>query len=129
MNESKAMESVDRNQPEPITPDLAKRMDQLYDHSEAVKMVSLQAFMALGRQDDGANEAAVTKLSQMALKAIEIQLRILAESGKQGKDQKPALPQEVWDALLDTPSVGSLLRQPRVHDKLVDQLRRLAEGG
>ena len=71
MNESKAMESVDRNQPEPVTPNLAKRMDQLYDQSEAVKMVSLKAFMDLGRQDEGASEAAVTKLSQMVLKAIE----------------------------------------------------------
>jgi|GEM_PF-5152117 len=103
---------------------LLHKLEELYSQSEAVKMVNLQNF--LDAQKNAEKDVSL-KLSQMALKAMELQLRILSETSRHDDTSQHVMPREVWDTLLELPGVGPLLRRQKVQDELVRRLREKAQ--
>ncbi len=105
---------------------LVRKLDALYSQSEAIKMVSMQYFLEAEKSRGMENDGAAMKLSQMALKAIELQLRIVSESKRHDRTENPPLPEDVWETMLELPGVGPLLRRDRIKDELVKRLKEKA---
>ena len=57
---------------------LKEKMDQLYSETQAIKMTNLGAFLKASTSESAA-PGELLKLSQVAMKAIELQLKILAD--------------------------------------------------
>jgi len=105
------------------------KLERLYDQSEAVKMLGLQRFLGSGLDSGDAGVSDLLKLSQLVLKAIELQLRILAEFSKSGLKsggEFPAELSELWEAMLEVPALGALLRRDKVRAELVKRLKSRA---
>ncbi|MFO8058664.1 MAG: hypothetical protein R6V10_15365 [bacterium] len=105
---------------------LPDKLAALYSQSEAIKMVSLQYFLQSEKTSGMEKDGIAMKLSQMALKAIELQLRILAETARHDKPAEAPVPSQVWEVMQDLPGVGPLLRRDKIKDELVKRLKEKA---
>jgi hypothetical protein len=105
------------------------RLEKLFNEADLVKVLSLRR---LAKEVDVPEAEGVDnqKEKQMVLKSIEIQLRILAELRRRDADVEiePSL-DEIWEALLQVPETGALLRRDAVRARILAVLReRLREG-
>lgn len=107
------------------------KLERLYEQSEAVKMIGLQKFLGAGRESGDEGGAELLKLSQLVLKAIELQLRIINEFSKSGLKAGGEFPSELselWEAMLEVPALGALLRRAKVREDLVKRLKARERG-
>jgi len=105
------------------------RLEKLFNEADLVKVISLRR-LAEELHVPEAGGADNQKEAQMVLKSIEIQLRILAELRRRDADGEiePSL-EEIWEALLQVPETGALLRRDSVRARILTVLReRLREG-
>jgi hypothetical protein len=105
------------------------RLEKLFKEADLVKMLSLRP-LAKEVNVPEAEGADNQKEKQMVLKSIEIQLHILAELHRRnpGGEIEPSL-DEIWEALLQVPEIGALLRRDSVRARILTVLReRLREG-
>ena len=107
---------------------LGERMSRLYDEANAVKMLNFRRILQAQAAGDPKSRAEALQSSQMALKAIKLQLNILAEEvrrnpGKSGPVQLAAM----WEAMLGVPALKSLVSRGAVRDQVMEQLGELME--
>ncbi len=103
---------------------LLQNFQDLYTQSETVKMVNLQKLLEAKKTPD---KDVARNSSQMVLKSIELQLRILSESYRHDNTGQDLVPREIWDSLLELPGVGPLLRRKKIKEELVIRLREKAK--
>ena len=102
-----------------------KSLNELYAQAQAVKIWNFNRLLKAEKRPEAGAEGELIRLSQMVLKAIELQLRIAGESlGEGGTEAVPLAAAEVWEILLADPEVGALFRRDRVQKRLLAELKR-----
>jgi uncharacterized protein with HEPN domain len=107
-----------------ISPESSERFERLYSEAQAVKMLNLKSIIQEKAAPGPDAISEDLKHSQMALKAIEIQLRILGEKLKNEKSE--ALPKEfreIWDVLTQVPMVKAVLSRNVIMEQIIKNLR------
>jgi len=102
-----------------------ERLDNLYNEVDIVKMNSMRRIAEELNRKDGESERDVQKESQTVLKSVEIQTRLLAERrrGDPESEIEPAL-NDIWQALINIPEAGAILRRDSVRARLIQTLRQ-----
>ncbi len=101
------------------------KLEDLFIETQGVKMISIKELMS--EKDEDKTGADRIKLSQIALKSIEVQMRILAQSDK-GEDAGPMTELKVlWEAMEEVPSLGPIIRRKDVKKKIIEALREKME--
>lgn len=104
--------------------DLAKRLEDLYSQANVVKMLNFKKFI-----DSPINlkPEDVQKLSQLILKAIEVQLRVLAHLKNQDRQLGPdELLDEIWTAITSLPLVRDVLAGGQAAEELLNIFKNKA---
>lgn len=117
------------NETQPTQEKVALRLEALYNQVDAVKAMNL-ARIADQMAQPAPDQAETQKEAATVLKSVEIQLRILSEFRRRdGGEPQPEL-SVIWQALLDVPHAGALLRRDDVRKKVIEALRqRLSDPG
>ncbi len=103
------------------------RMAKLFDEVQAVKMMSLKHIVHPSGMEEGAAEGDGLKHSQMALKSIEIQLRILAEQLKRSAGAElPLKLAVIWEAITGASTLKPMIGRPPVLDEVIANLKQFA---
>lgn len=126
MKEEGSMDTqdADTKQENIISPESSERFEQLYSEAQAVKMLNLKSIIQAKAAPGPDAVSEDLKHSQMALKAIEIQLRILGEKLKNEKSE--ALPKEfteIWDVMTQVPNVRAVLSRNVIKEQILTNLR------
>ncbi len=98
-----------------------ERLENLYMQAEALKMVNLKNSMDAGANSGADSEKIAAKSSQLVIKAIELQLRILSERSKQGSGNQLEL-DVILKAMQSVPHLGPLLHRKAVLDQIKEAL-------
>jgi hypothetical protein len=102
------------------------RISKLFDEVQAVKMLSLARIVQPGTEE-GSTEGDGLKHSQMALKSIEIQLRILAELVKRpGGAELPIQFAVIWEIISNASHLKPIIGRSPVLDELITDLKEFA---
>jgi len=103
--------------------DVVGKMDKLYYEAQAIKMTNLGAYLKASRSDS-AQEGNVLKLSQMALKAIELQLKILGNRARDENNERlPESVEIIWEAMMEVPALRGLLARESIRERILDNLK------
>lgn len=108
----------------------AEKLDQLFDEAQMIKVSGLSGYFELAGQGE-TTWAEALKVSQLAVKAMEIQLKIISMRSK--KDPGEAAPEEtqalerVWNAMLEVPALRALLMRDSVRQSIADALKKSRE--
>lgn len=124
MKEENSMTIVEEGNDKPRTP--GERLMRLYEEAQALKMSSIRKFLKISGGEVQDTEA--QKLSQMVLKAIELQLRILSEEAK--RDDRPGFSPPVdviWEVLSNLPEVKSILGREEIRNALIAALEERSD--
>jgi len=106
------------------TSNFDQRIEQLYEQAQALKMLNFKQFMDSAQSPESDPEKTGIKLSQMVIKAIEIQLKILSEKARHHGPKGPGAEVEViWEALLRVPRVGPIARRTDIREELAEILK------
>jgi len=101
-----------------------ERLENLYNEVDIVKMNAMRRIAEDLNRRDGEPDKDVQKENQTVLKSVEIQLRLLAEQRRHdgGAEIQPALA-DIWEALIDLPHAGPILRRESIRERLMETLR------
>jgi len=114
-----ALKNNDNNDMNNDMDDLSSRRDDLYMQIEALKMVSLKEFVeAQGPRDP--------RYGQMALKAIETQMRALAER-QRSVSLRSLVPVRLLNAMMRVPELEAALKDRRVRGSLAKEIAKEIE--
>jgi hypothetical protein len=103
-----------------------ERLWLLYDEAQALKMSSIRKYLKISGSEEQEGEA--QKLSQIVLKAIDLQLRILSEDDK--RDDRSGLSPSVdviWDVMSNLPEVKAILGREEIRDALIAALEERSD--
>lgn len=106
--------------------DSVDKMGKLYNEANALKMVSIQRILQAEAQKDPERAAEAFRHSQIALRAILIQLKILSEDAKQDRDRgQSASIDAIWTAMLAVPKLKALVSSDTVRKKVLENLEEM----
>jgi hypothetical protein len=98
------------------------QIKKLFEEIQAMKMSIIRNFLKINNSGDALDSDAM-KLSQMVLKSIEMQLRILGERDKQGGEiQGPESVAQIWEVMYKTPELKAILSREAVRKRILDGL-------
>jgi len=110
---------------EGVSPD---KMGKLFDEANAVKMLNLQRILSAQAGDDPERGADAMKHSQVALKAISIQLKILSEEFRRklshGRSEKV---DTIFEAMVEVPKMKALVSRDSIRDQVLDNLKDMLD--
>ncbi len=104
-----------------------EKLEDLFIEAQAVKMASLRDYMHRTKIADELSPD-MLKVSQMALKSIEIQMKVITEQAKLNEESKNDSNLDlIWKAMLDVPILGALIRRASVRKQIIDSLKKMAD--
>ena len=110
---------------EGVSPD---KMEKLFDEANAVKMLNLQRILSAQAGDDPERGADAMKHSQVALKAISIQLKILSEEFRRklshGRSEKV---DTIFEAMVEVPKMKALVSRDVIREQVLDNLKEMLD--
>jgi hypothetical protein len=107
-----------------------ERLEELYRQAEAIKVNGMKAFQKANESGELLSDGETTRLTQMVIKAIEVQLRILDDIGEGAPDEGSLPgPAALWEVLSELPETGPFFRRDKFRERLAAKLRqRMAAG-
>jgi hypothetical protein len=103
-------------------------MGKLFNEAKAVKMLNLRRILSAGGGDDPERGAEAMKHSQVALKAISIQLNILSEEFRRelgrGRSEKV---DTIFEAMADVPKMKAMVSRDAIRDQVLDNLKAMLD--
>ena len=124
MNEENSVTMVEEGNDKQLTP--GERLNLLYEEAQALKMSSIRKFLKISGGE--AQEGKARNLSQMALKAINLQLRILSEEARH-EDRLGLSPSVdvIWEVLSNLPELKSILGREEIRTALIAALEERSD--
>ena len=105
------------------------KMQRLYTEADAVKMLNLRQILRARAGSGPEGSAEAMKSSQLALKAIMLQLKILSEEFRQeGQRVVPEKIELIWEAMSRVPSLRGLVSRGAIREQVMENLREMFEG-
>jgi hypothetical protein len=102
-----------------------EKLQRLYSEAQALKMSGIRKFLALAGKDVPESEA--QKISAEMIKAIQLQLRILAlEQRDERGAQWPESLEVIWDEFMKNPEMRAILNREKFRRRLIEGLKARA---
>jgi len=106
--------------------ELPGKMGLLYHEVNALKMASIRHVMRAEASDDPDRAVESLRHTNTAIRAVMIQLRILAEQARQNSGiLKPPGADAIWEAMQSVPQLKALFERPVVRHRIMEKLKEM----